>query len=135
VTGDGSADGRRRVPGSSHPRVSPLLWCARGTGVLLLGLVLGVMYTDEWRGGSPDVVEAVERAFLYLLLASWVAGLRYARTAGVAGFVAFAGLEAVRWWTTGSPSLEPEVLVLILPSALYLLASPAPAAEGGGVVP
>lgn len=118
-----------------HPGTRPLLWYARGTGVLLLGLVLGVMYTDEWQGGSPDVVEAFERAFLYLLLASWVVGLRYARVGGFAGIVGFAGLESVRWWTTGAPSFEPEVLVLVLPSVLYLLASPAAAVEDGPAPP
>lgn len=111
---------RPRVP-TAAPRISPLLWFARGTGILMFGLVLGVMHNGDWEGGSPDVTEAFERAFLYVLMASWLVGIRWPVVAGVAGAVGFFGLQAVRWWTTGAPSLEPGVLVTALPSLLYLL--------------
>ncbi|MDA0375256.1 MAG: hypothetical protein O2865_15845 [Planctomycetota bacterium] len=109
-----------RVP-TAAPGISPLLWCARGTGILMFGLVLGVMHNGDWEGGSPDVTEAFERAFLYVLMASWLVGLRWPSVAGLAGAVGFIGLQFVRWWTTGAPSLEPGVLVTALPSLLYLL--------------
>jgi hypothetical protein len=100
-----------------------LTWCARGTGLLMSGLVLGVMHNDGWRGGSPDVLEATERAFLYILLASWLAGLRWPGVAALAGAVGFVGLESVRWLSTGAPSFEPGVLVLALPGLLFWLVS------------
>ena len=89
----------------------------------MFGLVLGVMNNDDFRGGSPDVLEATERAFLYVLLASWLAGLRWPGGAALAGAIGFVGLEVVRWLSTGAPSFEPGVLVLALPSLLYLLVS------------
>ena len=109
-----------QVP-AAQPCASPLLWCARGVGILMFGLVLGVMHNGDWEGGSPDVTEAFERAFLYVLMASWLVGIRWPFVAGAAGAVGFIGLQVVRWWTTGAPSLEPGVLVTALPSLLYLL--------------
>ena len=110
-----------RASGCLGP-VPLLTWSARATGLLLLGLVLGVMHNDGWESGSPDVVEAFERAFLYVLLGSWLVGLRWRRIAGVAGAFGFVGLQMVRWWVTGAPSFEPGVVVLVLPSLLHLLA-------------